>query len=473
MSNRGASYISFLRREYVRGRGSTIVLTHVGKRILRAVTAKENDGHPERARQFKCKYIITGSCKFGSSSRHYHPRDKTVVAAPVDFNFLGLPIRPGEKECPRYMCTGSCELIANCRFHYPDPTAAVESDTPSGHDNSSSVPLHSSDSSQPASWALPTTSPSYPPDDLTMSSQEAEYNRTGDKEKFGSDESEGVLFGNSRSWARLELLGPILLKEKKRPIIDFGSAILGHLYYCLDQASKQEVKYIGGIFQLIEYQRYEYCQISHYILINNKLDDFWPRISAWYTTRQKLTGNQAKHHLALMRQQLDFRTVHNMQWDPFKNIKNALKREVIIADNISRKRVILQSPFGGYKWYLGDRCWAQLEHRAVPYDPPMRLHCFPSPDVMCQQDMIFFAMTEGMRKFILDKTLDLEARHLYDESHITYLTMSLSPVEYRLSQLNDYLDKKGIVVDWEHDEGKVGSSQAETSRGRGSRGRTS
>ncbi|KAF6159902.1 hypothetical protein GIB67_032986 [Kingdonia uniflora] len=79
----------------------------------------------------------------------------------------------------------------------------------------------------------------------------------------------GVLFGNSKSWARLELLGPIAVIENKTYTIDFGPTILGHLYYCLDQASKQE------------YHCYEYCQIGHHILIVNRLDDFWPRMSAW------------------------------------------------------------------------------------------------------------------------------------------------------------------------------------------------
>ncbi|KAF6162885.1 hypothetical protein GIB67_021034, partial [Kingdonia uniflora] len=180
----------------------------------------------------------------------------------------------------------------------------------------------------------------------------------------------GVLLGNSKSWARLELIGPLAILENKTYTIDFGSAILGHLYYCLDQASKQEVKYIGGLFQLIEYHCYKYCQIGHHILIDNRLDDFYPRMLAWQTTRHKFTGNKAKHHLALMRQQLDLRTINNIQWDPFRNMKDALKREVVIAGNISRKRVLLQCSFGGYEWYLGDRCWAQLEHRAVSYDPP-------------------------------------------------------------------------------------------------------
>ncbi|KAF6135358.1 hypothetical protein GIB67_027232 [Kingdonia uniflora] len=48
----------------------------------------------------------------------------------------------------------------------------------------------------------------------------------------------GALFGNSKSWARLELLCPIAILENKAYTIDLGSAILGHLYYIHDQASK-------------------------------------------------------------------------------------------------------------------------------------------------------------------------------------------------------------------------------------------
>ncbi|KAF6166137.1 hypothetical protein GIB67_023847 [Kingdonia uniflora] len=85
----------------------------------------------------------------------------------------------------------------------------------------------------------------------------------------------------------------------------------------------------------------------------------------------------------------------------------------------------------------------------------------------------FFAMTEGMRKLILDRTLDLEARHLHDQSRITHLTMNLRSIEYRFSQLNDYLDGEGVIVDWEDYEAEERTSQAGTSIGRGSQGRTS
>ncbi|KAF6151792.1 hypothetical protein GIB67_010366 [Kingdonia uniflora] len=45
----------------------------------------------------------------------------------------------------------------------------------------------------------------------------------------------------------------------------------------------------------------------------------------------------------------------------------------------------------------------------------------------------YFAITKDMRKLTLDKTLDLEARHLHDKNRIIHLTMDLRRVEYRLS----------------------------------------
>ncbi|KAF6167144.1 hypothetical protein GIB67_029782 [Kingdonia uniflora] len=256
-----------------------------------------------------------------------------------------------------------------------------------------------------------------------------------------------ISFGNSKSWVRLELLGPIVLIEKRGPTIDSGSAILGHLYYCLDQASKEEC--------------YEYSPIGHH----NRFDNFWPRMLAWHTKRQKLTGNKVNHHLALMRQQLDLRTINNMQWDPFRYMKDALKWEVIIA--------------GQHVNY--DAYWRHVSHGALisniarcgNIDIPglgaltarvTFLHIeFPTGDFSTQETQIppprlgydFFAMTEGMQKLTLDRTLDLEARHLHDQSRITHLTTDLRRAKYRLFQLNDYLDGKGVVVDWEDDEGEA------------------
>ncbi|XP_042492285.1 zinc finger CCCH domain-containing protein 43-like [Macadamia integrifolia] len=119
---------------------------------------KEKEDLSEIMGQQECKYYLrSGGCKFGKACRYNHSREKPVVplpppAPPHDFNFLGLPIRLGERECPYYMRTGSCKYGSNCRFHHPDPTAVGGGDIPSG-----SVSLHPSGGSQPvsASWSSP------------------------------------------------------------------------------------------------------------------------------------------------------------------------------------------------------------------------------------------------------------------------------------------------------------------------------
>ncbi|KAF6152936.1 hypothetical protein GIB67_039643, partial [Kingdonia uniflora] len=300
------------------------------------------------------------------------------------------------------------------------------------------------------------------------------------------------------------------------------------------------------------YHCYEYCQIGYHILIDNKLDDFWPRMSAWKIKRRKVTGNKVKHHLALMRQQLDLCTINNMQWDPFRNMKDALKREVIIAvpydlpeklHCFPSSDVVRSLRAAGWieaQYYIVghhidyDAYWRHVSHGALMSDiarcgnidipclgaltsrvsfprvefltadfstqetqiPLPRLGDYPgwimelgSPhgttwhtilsialtsiiDVPTGYD--FFAMTEGMRKFTLDRTLNFEARHLHDESRIKQLTENLRRADDRFSQLNEYLDGEGIEVEWEDEArtSQVGTSRGRGSRGRGSRGRT-
>ncbi|KAF6145229.1 hypothetical protein GIB67_041424, partial [Kingdonia uniflora] len=228
----------------------------------------------------------------------------------------------------------------------------------------------------------------------------------------------------------------------------------------------------------IRYWCYEYCQIGHHILIDNRLDNFWPRMSGWHIKRQKLTENKAKRHLALMRQQLDLRTMNNMQWDPFRNMKNELK-------------------------------W---EHRAVPYNPLENLHCFSSPDVVrslraagwieaqyyivghhVEYDAYWRHISYGALMSDITRCCNIDipgigtltARVTFphvefstgdfstQETQIPPPQLDLRRTKGHLSQLNDYLNGEGIVVDWEDDEGEAGTSQAGTSRARGSRGRSS
>ncbi|KAI4333237.1 hypothetical protein L6164_018071 [Bauhinia variegata] len=110
---------------------------------------------PERPSEPPCAfYMKTGKCKFGSTCKFHHPKDIKVQlsaqtngtgeqtqftalmegaagdAQPINplishtpalkHNSKGLPIRPGEVDCPFYMKTGSCKYGATCRYNHPD-----------------------------------------------------------------------------------------------------------------------------------------------------------------------------------------------------------------------------------------------------------------------------------------------------------------------------------------------------------------
>ncbi|XWS32693.1 hypothetical protein CRYUN_Cryun22dG0011800 [Craigia yunnanensis] len=123
---------------------------------------RENDGFEEQTGQIECKYYLTSvGCKYGKACRYSHSKEKSRYLEkseipPAELNFLGLPIRLLEKECPFYMRTGSCAFGSNCRFNHPDPSAADGSNTfssdPSGFGG------HSSGNYNGESNALPSSS---------------------------------------------------------------------------------------------------------------------------------------------------------------------------------------------------------------------------------------------------------------------------------------------------------------------------
>ncbi|CAN0900376.1 Zinc finger CCCH domain-containing protein 67 [Linum grandiflorum] len=124
---------------------------------------KEND----ESGQIECKYYLrTGGCKYGEACRFSHSKVK-MVAVPaksplvpfLKFNFLGLPIRLGEKECPFYMRNGSCKYGSNCRFNHPDPTVVGGNEASSAIGNGGSPSLHASSHSKIPSWSSPPPRP--------------------------------------------------------------------------------------------------------------------------------------------------------------------------------------------------------------------------------------------------------------------------------------------------------------------------
>ncbi|CAI9112098.1 OLC1v1012478C1 [Oldenlandia corymbosa var. corymbosa] len=108
----------------------------------------------DRGPHTECKYYLTsGGCKFGNSCKYSHNKGRSSVSPILEFNFLGLPIRLGERECPYYMRTGSCKYGSNCKFNHPDPTPAAGNDLASGFGNIGSIKLQGASQPTDISWS--------------------------------------------------------------------------------------------------------------------------------------------------------------------------------------------------------------------------------------------------------------------------------------------------------------------------------
>ncbi|XP_021984094.1 zinc finger CCCH domain-containing protein 67 isoform X1 [Helianthus annuus] len=146
--------------------GSTCKFNHPLRRKHQQTskeTHKQKEENMEMHGQIECKYYLSpAGCKYGKSCKFSHGRGKTVTTPVVEYNFLGLPIRPGEKECPYYMRNGSCKYGPNCRFNHPDPSAVVAVDAPTAYGNDAPLPLQPPP--QPNIPSMPTWSGSRTPD---------------------------------------------------------------------------------------------------------------------------------------------------------------------------------------------------------------------------------------------------------------------------------------------------------------------
>lgn len=177
------------RGENGEGRG---VEVRAGKKVARKETSRPYQ-FPVRPEAEKCAfYVRTGTCKFGMNCKFNHPPkrkplsvktkqkakdDSSEKAAKVNcknhdqpggcksgeackdkhfsLNFLGLPIRPGEKDCPYYMQNGSCKFGLSCRFNHPDPAASEKSDTLPVYSNGGPLASQGGPQSPLASWSPP------------------------------------------------------------------------------------------------------------------------------------------------------------------------------------------------------------------------------------------------------------------------------------------------------------------------------
>ncbi|KAE8681970.1 Zinc finger CCCH domain-containing protein 32 [Hibiscus syriacus] len=75
---------------------------------------------PQRTGEPECQYYLkTGDCKFGSSCRYHHPRDRVVPQTNCILSPMGLPLRPGVQPCAFYLQNGHCKFGSTCKFDHP------------------------------------------------------------------------------------------------------------------------------------------------------------------------------------------------------------------------------------------------------------------------------------------------------------------------------------------------------------------
>eukprot|EP00887_Chlorella_sp_A99_P005601 scaffold1.g5601.t1 len=80
-------------------------------------------GRRARERPACAFFLKTGTCAWGDRCKFEHPHDK---APHVEFNSLGLPLRPGEPNCAFYVKHYTCAFGHTCKFHHPElPGMAV------------------------------------------------------------------------------------------------------------------------------------------------------------------------------------------------------------------------------------------------------------------------------------------------------------------------------------------------------------
>ncbi|PON57159.1 Zinc finger, CCCH-type [Parasponia andersonii] len=83
-------------------------------------SSPKEQAFPERPGEPDCLYYLkTGDCKFGSSCRYHHPRDRVVPRTNCLLSPMGFPLRQGVQPCTFYLQNGHCKFGASCKFDHP------------------------------------------------------------------------------------------------------------------------------------------------------------------------------------------------------------------------------------------------------------------------------------------------------------------------------------------------------------------
>nr|PNR27084.1 hypothetical protein PHYPA_030565 [Physcomitrium patens] len=120
---------------YMQGSSAVGLPAH---QATQSVVGQKESLFPERLGQPECQYYMkTGECKFGTTCRYHHPKDRSTPSSTCHLSAMGLPLRPGNPPCSFYTRYGICKFGPTCKFDHPlvgsltySPSAGSLADVP-------------------------------------------------------------------------------------------------------------------------------------------------------------------------------------------------------------------------------------------------------------------------------------------------------------------------------------------------------
>uniref|UniRef100_A0A0D6R411 C3H1-type domain-containing protein n=1 Tax=Araucaria cunninghamii TaxID=56994 RepID=A0A0D6R411_ARACU len=80
----------------------------------------QREAFPERHGQPECQYYMkTGDCKFGTTCKYHHPKERVPQSPTCMLSPMGLPLRPDQQTCTFYARYGICKFGPTCKFDHP------------------------------------------------------------------------------------------------------------------------------------------------------------------------------------------------------------------------------------------------------------------------------------------------------------------------------------------------------------------
>ncbi|KAJ8636088.1 hypothetical protein MRB53_010355 [Persea americana] len=93
---------------------------HLGDPVSSGSLLTSVQHFPERSDKPECRYYMkTGSCKYGSTCKYHHPKERHVPLATGTLSPQGLPLRPGQAICTFYRMYGICKYGSTCKYDHP------------------------------------------------------------------------------------------------------------------------------------------------------------------------------------------------------------------------------------------------------------------------------------------------------------------------------------------------------------------